>query len=191
MIWVLDDFLPDRVCVGLRKFALYPPSKYQNIYTDYKSLNFDITRKDVSKFSMLNVVDNYVLPKLDRWGKLLYNRSWCFVYDNQSSGVPAHADPSYLNVNVWITPDNCINDPDKNGLKIYHKQPDDNVSWADYNSNRAFIDSQIKDSEYTVIPHKYNRAVVFYGKMYHETTGVDMKPGHNNKRVNYTFLFNK
>lgn len=191
MIWILDDFLPDEVCKSLRQFALYPPSSYQNIYKDYKSLNFDIQRTDVSPYSLYDIVHQHVFPKLAQWGEIRYNRSWCFVYDNESFGVPAHADPSYLNVNVWITPDECVNDTQKNGLKIYHTMPDDDVSWSDYNSNRDYINNQIKDSEFTIIPHKYNRAVVFYGKLFHETMGVDMKPGHDNKRVNYTFLFNK
>ena len=187
-ILVIDNFFPEKICEDLRKFALFPPKQHHDLYGEYKAMNFDIYPPE---FSLKKLVDECVLPKLNFLENITYDRSWCFVYDNKSNGVPAHADPSFVNLNVWLTPNESVNDFKKNGLKLYHKIVDDNVSYHDYNSKSSkFTKEQIKNSQFTIVPYKYNRAVLFLGKMFHETMGVDMKDGHNNRRVSYTFLFN-
>ena len=50
-------------------------------------------------------------------------------------------------------------------------------------------DQFLKDASYDTIPYKYNRAIIFEGRTFHSTDNVHMKPGDNNKRVNYTFLY--
>lgn len=71
---------------------------------------------------------------------------------------------------------------------MIRKAPDD-MPYEKYNNDYQFIVDYLKDSKYTIVPYKYNRAVVFSGKTFHATNKVHMKPGHNNKRINYTFLF--
>ena len=186
-ILVIDNFFPEKICEELRKFALFPPKEYHDFYGEYKAMNFD---RNIEEYSLKNIVDECVLPKLDFLENLTYDRSWFFVYDNKSNGVPAHADPSFVNLNVWITPNESVNNFEKNGLKIYHKIVGDDISWYDYNGNSNFIKEQIKNSSYTLVPYRYNRAVLFLGKLFHETMGVDMKDGYDNCRISYTFLFN-
>ena len=185
---VVDNFLPEEKCEYLRNFALNPPGNYHDHYKGYKAINFD---NGNNEYSIKNLVYADIMPKLDFLEKIVYDRSWFFVYDNESSGVPAHADPSFINLNLWVTSNDCINDYTKNGLKIYHKIVGDKVSWEDYNKNQNFIQEQIKNCESTIIPYNYNRAVIFLGKLFHRTMGVSMKSGYNNRRISYTFLFNK
>ena len=118
-----------------------------------------------------------------------YYRAWTFVYDNVALGVFPHADPSFININVWVTPDECVYDHNKNGLKIYKKKAPKEWTWAEYNRDSNLINGYLKDSKYDRVLYKYNRAVIFRGNTFHSTDSVHMKPGHENKRVNYTFLY--
>lgn len=186
-IVVIDNFLSNNTCNLLRKFALYPPFGYQDFYPEYKAVNFDPLSDGIDQ---IKVVDEFK-SKIKFLGDIQYTRSWCFCYDNKSRGVGPHADPSYININIWVTPNHCINDSKKNGLKIYHKLRDENVPHSLYNGNIAYISKQINDQKFTIVPYKYRRATIFLGSMYHQTMGVDMKDGHDNKRVSYTYLFNK
>lgn len=186
-ILVIDNFLPEDICKNLRDYAMNPPEGYDDIYQNYYGIDFD--RFHTSK--SLKNISSIIEKKISFLGELKYSRSWCFCYDNKSRGVPAHADPSYLNVNIWVTPDECVNDFNKNGLKIYHKKRGNEVEHKIYNSNDSYILNQIKGSKFTVVPYKYRRSVIFLGSMFHETTGVDMKIGKNNRRVSYTFLYDK
>ena len=186
-IVVIDNFLSDQTCNILRNFALNPVNGYQDIYPDYKAINFDRFSSDLSQIQIVNQFKN----KIKFLGEIEYARSWCFCYDNKSRGVLPHADPSYVNINVWVTPNQSINNFNKNGLKIYHTIRDKNVPHSLYNSNQDYIKSQVHNSKFTVVPYKYKRAIIFLGSLYHETMGVDMKEGENNKRVSYTYLFDK
>ena len=181
---IIDDFFPDDVCTYLREKSLNA-EKYNDKYWDYKSIDFD--HADYITESLKDISDKYVVPKISLAEK--YFRSWSFVYDNVARGVQPHADPSFINVNIWVTPDECVQDHNKNGLKIYKKKSPKEWTWEQYNYNHALIDDFLKDSEYDIIPYKCNRATIFRGNTFHTTDNVHMKPGHENKRVNYTFLY--
>ena len=181
---IIDDFFPDDVCTYLREKSLNT-EKYNDRYWDYKSIDFD--HADYITESLKDISDKYVVPKISLAEK--YYRSWSFVYDNVARGVQPHADPSFINVNIWVTPDECVQDHNKNGLKIYKKKSPKEWTWKQYNNNHALIDDFLKDSEYDIIPYKCNRATIFRGNTFHTTDNVHMKPGHENKRVNYTFLY--
>ena len=113
-----------------------------------------------------------------------------FLYNNVARGVMAHADPSYINVNIWVTPDECVADHNKNGLKLFNKKAPKEWTHSEYNSETSKIETYLKGSKYDKIPYRYNRAVIFRGNTFHETDHVHMKEGDENKRVNYTFLYN-
>ena len=187
-IVVVDNFLPEKYCNILRQYSINPPNGYDYKYSNgYNSLDFYNIVGNIP----IQVLVKSFSEKINFLGNLKYSRSWSFCYDNKCVGTPPHADPSYININLWLTPDKCVNDFSKNGLKIYHKKRDNNASHKDYNGNNEYINKEIKGSGYTIIPYKYNRATIFLGSMYHKTMGVDMKDGDDNKRVNYTFLFDK
>ena len=182
---IIDDFFPDEICKELREKSLNS-KKYNNKYWDYKSLDFDNATGDES---LKYISDKYVVPKISL--SKTYLRSWSFVYDNVARGAIAHADPSFINVNIWVTPDECVEDHNKNGLRIYKKHIPKGTPWELYNhwDGNIWRDHFLKDASYGTIPYKYNRAIIFEGRTFHSTDDVHMKPGDNNKRVNYTFLY--
>ena len=100
-----------------------------------------------------------------------------------------HADPSFINVNIWVTPDECVYDHAKNGLVIYKKKAPKEWTHFQYNADVNRIRTYLKESKYDRIPYKYNRAIIFKGNTFHSTDSVYMKPGDENRRVNYTFLY--
>lgn len=187
-ILVIDNFFNQKYCSVLREFALNPNGGYNYQYPEYSSVDFFQNIAGIDSDILLNSVKN----KIKFLGEeIKYQRSWCFCYKNKSNGVPAHADPSFINVNVWLTPNESVNDFSKNGLKIYYKKRKEEDDHDLYNKSRSYVENEIKNCKYVVIPYNYNRAVVFYGSMYHETYGVDMKEGTTNRRISYTFLFDK
>ena len=86
----------------------------------------------------INEID---LLKGTRW-----TGGWIFVYNNKCDGITPHADPAAMNVNVWITPDHCVADPDKNGLTIYNKKAPEDWSYEEYNKQVPKIRDYLKDA---------------------------------------------
>ena len=182
---IIDNFFPDKICTELREKSLNA-KEYTKKYWDYKALDFDNGDSE----SLQDISNKYVVPKIPLAEK--YLRSWSFVYDNVARGVGVHADPSFINVNIWITPDECVEDFNKNGLRIYRKPSP--ITWdklpQDYDGHHSSeIKSYLKHSKYDRIPYKYNRAIIFKGNTFHSTDNVHMKHGEENRRVNYTFLY--
>ena len=180
---IIDDFFPDEICTELREKTLNS-KKYNDKYWDYKSLDFD---NDDETESLTHISDKYVVPKISLAEK--YYRSWSFVYNNVARGVFPHADPSFINVNIWVTPDECVQDHNKNGLRIYRRKAPKEWTHIQYNGSDGLITNYLKGSKYDRVPYRYNRAVIFRGNTFHSTDNVYMKPGDSNKRVNYTFLY--
>ena len=181
---IIDNFFPDEICKELREKTLNS-KKYNKEYWDYKALDFD--NASVESKSLKDISDKYVVPKISLAEK--YLRSWSFVYENVSRGVRPHADPSFINVNIWVTPDECVYDHAKNGLVIYKKKAPKEWNHYQYNADLNLIETYLKNSKYDRIPYKYNRAIIFKGNTFHSTDSVHMKPGDENRRVNYTFLY--
>ena len=183
---IIDDFFPDEICKELREYMLNT-SVFKEEYWDYKSIDFD---NDPSDDSLKDISEKYVVPKISLIKQSQYRRGWSFLYNNVARGVMAHADPSYINVNIWVTPDECVADHNKNGLKIFNKKAPKEWTHSQYNRDQNLIGPFLKGSKYDKIPYRYNRAVIFRGNTFHETDHVHMKEGDENKRVNYTFLYN-
>ena len=180
---IIDNFFPDDICTELREKSLNA-KEYNDKYLDYQSLDFD----DIpTNPSLKYISDKYIIPKVSLAKN--YFKAWTFVYDNVALGVLPHADRSFININVWLTPDECVYDHNKNGLKIYKKKAPKEWTWAEYNRDSNLINRYLKESKYDRISYKYNRAIIFRGNTFHATDKVHMKPGHENKRVNYTFLY--
>jgi len=117
---------------------------------------------------------------------LKYTRAWSFLYDSNCDGVGIHADPAGYNVNVWVTPDECVLDTNKNGLLIWLIKPPKGMPWEEYNYNPPGV---TEGHQPIKIPYKFNRAVIFDSKYFHKTDSVSMKEGLENRRINFTFLY--
>lgn len=181
---VVDNFFPKDVSSYLRSLAL-SEKDVNDFYPDgYKAADYYENSKN-----MPPRIINLVKQKVSILKNKKYQRSWSFLYNNICRGVNIHADPSTYNVNVWVTPNNCVENKNKNGLVLFKRMATPSMTWDQYNGDGDFINEYLKGSKCVRIPYKFNRAVIFPGKMFHTTDSVHMKPGHFNKRINYTFLF--
>jgi hypothetical protein len=80
-------------------------TKFKDIYDEYKANNYDLKDMITAKIvSELNIYDFF---------KNKFERAWSFIYNNEAKGVPPHSDPSSVNINVWVTPDESIKDHKK------------------------------------------------------------------------------
>ncbi len=184
---IIDDFLFKNVTNELHHLAI----NHQQIddqYNDYHSINFDNKK---FPFEILPDVINAIHVAFPMLHPLEFDRGWAFVCDNEGSGVTPHADPASINVNLWVTKNESVDDPTKNGLIIYDKQRPEDWSYDQYNSDVNGIKNYLKETNAKprLIPYQYNRIILFDSRYFHKTNGVSMKKGKENRRVNYTFMF--
>jgi hypothetical protein len=125
-----------------------------------------------------------------------FDRAWAFIYNNESGGVPVHADPAAINLNFWVTPDSSMNlKPGFNGLDIWKIYPPADWDYGRYNSqspiSRKRVDAFLNENAPSLvsIEYKFNRVVVFDSMFFHQSNPVSSKPGYENRRINYTLLY--
>jgi hypothetical protein len=174
---IIDNFLKDNISEHLRNYMLQNED-FNKTYLDYKAADIRNIPQLTEELSKISILKNKE-----------FLRSWAFIYDNNARGVMPHADPASINVNIWVTPNECILDKKKNGLVIWADEPPSDWSWVDYNQNHQKIENFLKDKKPVEIKYRYNRAIFFKSKYFHSTDYVSTKLGHENKRINYTFLF--
>ena len=182
-----DDFLFEDVVSELHKLAINH-EQVDDQYSDYHSINFT---NEKFPFEILPDVINAIHVTFPMLHPLEFDRGWAFVCDSQGDGVTPHADPSVINVNLWVTSNESVDDPTKNGLIIYDKKRPDDWSYDQYNSDADGITKYLKESsaKKRLIPYNHNRIIIFDSRYFHKTNGVSMKEGKENRRVNYTFMF--
>ena len=184
---VIDDFLYTDVINELHQLAINH-TQVDDQYEDYYSINFD---RENFPFPILPDVINAIHGAFSPLHSLEFDRGWAFVCDNKGVGVTPHSDPAVINVNLWVTPNKCIDDPNSNGLIIYDKKRPEDWTYDQYNSDVDGISEYLKESGANprLISYNYNRIILFDSKYFHKTNGVSMLSGHSNRRVNYTFMF--
>lgn len=166
---VIDNFLKEEYCQRLRNFGL-SLNAYDESYAGYGAVNFS---KDglTMWFPLLTNISEETKQIFNCLNELEYTRGWVFVHDNkQNDTVRRHIDPkAKITINVWCTPDECIeeNSDQYNGLLI-HVSKDKSIH----------------------VPYRYNRAMIFYSDIEHESQLSRFKDGADNRKVNYTFLYN-
>ncbi len=187
---VVDNFLTPEFAFRLRKFMLFTNLR-QDIYCDYAAINYRPEPGSVWLPILSNLVKE-CKEKLNFLNGLSFERAWSFIYTNNSNGVNLHADPASVNINFWVTPDECFNFfNEHNGLDVWPvTRPDDWVH-EDYNGNSKKAEAYL--SQFNVTPYKinykFNRAVIFDSSFFHKTQPVSCKPGYENRRINYTLLY--
>lgn len=183
--YTVDNLFLPEVIDELRDYAL-SANDPDDIYEDYYSLNFSPERL---RLPLLHAIITGLETRFPFLGQ--FDRGWAFVYDNNANGVTPHADPACYNVNLWVTPDSSVEDPEKNGLILYDIKPPPTWTWREYNTDVKLIRKYLEytNSEKTIIPYACNRLLIFNSKYFHETNKVSMKHGSGNRRVNYTFMF--
>ena len=183
-ITVVDNIFKDYV-LNILRLRMQLADKFDHYYKEYKSISYgyeDSLTNDLAK----EISKKFKLDK--------FKTGWSFIYDNNSKGVDFHADPSNTNVNVWVTPNESIEDNSKNGLLICDVKPPKKWTREQYNGNlNNCVDKFLKKQNYNMykIEYRYNRAIFFNGALFHKTDDVRTKDGIYNKRVSYTMLFGK
>ena len=183
-IVVIDNFFTNMFLSILKIRVLY--SKYfDDNYEEYAATNYVIPQDYITDTIIKEFRHKLsVLPK--------FQRAWSFVYNNESTGVGMHADPSQFNVNVWVSSDESVKNKTCNGLFIYKILPPSDWTRKEWNESavaQKYIDSH--HLEPIKIDYKSNRAIIFNGTYFHKTNNVSMKEGIHNRRVSYTMLFGK
>ena len=182
-IFLVDNLLNEHV-IGYLRLRMEFTNIFDDYYKDYQATNYlpgkdfvtDTLEKEMStKFKLNN-----------------FQRAWSFIYNNFSNGVQFHADPSNINVNIWLTPEESIEDYSKNGLLICNKKPPKNWSREQWNGNKdGCIDKFLQEEKAEIIRinYRYNRGIFFDGALFHKTDSVKTKNEIFNRRVSYTMLF--
>jgi len=182
-ITIIDDFFTDEMLSILKIRMLYAKHVDDN-YGTYQSINYEGDQDYITHLIANDLKEKVpLLPKL--------RRAWSFVYNNESTGVGLHADPSKLNVNIWVSSDESVKDKSLNGLSIYKITPPPGWGRKVWNRNSEKIKKYLKSNniEPIHVDYKSNRAVIFNGAHFHESDNVSMKEGTENRRVSYTMLF--
>ena len=183
---VRDNFLPLDMITEMRNFAIYEPTITASFSDGYVAKDYD--RGEDPLFTATRLAE-FIKKRSSILRYLKYSRAWSFVYDDHCSGVGPHADHSKIQVNLWVTPNKCMDSKDKNGLLLYKREVPKGWTWEQYNGNQQLIQHYLRHSKFVRIPYKFNRAVIFPGKTFHATDDVSTIPGLKNSRVNYTFLY--
>lgn len=121
-------------------------------------------------------------------------KTWAFKYQHKDKGTPLHSDQATFNANIWLMPNESLNDVNKSGMTIYNMTPPSLLKSDDYNKDngrtlRALVKE--KEPEKLVVKYKCNRLVFFKSNLIHETDSVDFGSCFEDHRVNLTFLFRK
>lgn len=188
---VIDDFLQPEYTLRLRDFMLFF-SKKEDYYKDYAAVNFYRNTKDRVWFPLLSDIVDEARKKMYCLRSLSFQRAWAFIYDTMSNGVDIHADDAAINLNFWVTPDESIEHAEhKNGLDIWKIYPPKDWDYQSYNRNARTSALYIAEQggEKVSIPYKFNRMIMFDSMYFHKTQPVRSKPGYENRRINYTFLY--
>jgi hypothetical protein len=185
-IFYVDNFLTEETAFILRERMLNK-TRFDEYYFDYQSISYYDGKDKIT-----NKLANEISKKIKTLDK--FERAWSFIYDNQALGVNFHADPSSININIWVSKNESVQSFEENGLEIINAKPPSDWTRDQWNGNKdnCIIDF-LKNHPHKIkkIKYKYNRAIFFDGAYFHKTDNVNMKPGLKNRRVSYTMLFGK
>jgi hypothetical protein len=190
-IVIVDNFLDKEVAFRLRHFLLSTNLR-QFFQHDYASIDY-YRRPNEVWFNLLSNIVDELKENLDILSNKEFIRAWSFIFKNTSEGVKTHADPAAININLWVTPDECLKlDSGVNGLDVFKVEKP--VDWVhkQYNASTELCERfvQINNAEKISIDYKFNRAVIFNSAFFHCSQPVRAQDGYENRRINYTFLYN-
>ena len=188
-IVIIDDFLCEVSLVNVQRYCL-ESTVWFDTKNDSGYLGAYMHDGFIPSFTLA------IQPALrEKWEKLFLGKVlkqlWAFKYVSEGEGTRFHADDASINVNLWITPDNCCFDPENSGLTLFPINIPENIAFSYYNNDKNRLNDLIKgrEREKLIIPYKCNRAVIFKSRFIHKTSGCKFIPGYENRRINITLLF--
>lgn len=188
---VIDDFLTPQALEGLHRFAMQA-----TVWTGirYAFGRFGAFFQDGFNCPLLLQVAEELQAALPRVITPRYplRQIWGFKNaDDLPADVNLHADFAAVNVNFWLTPDDCNLSPDTGGMKVY--DVDAPLAWDfhTYNGRTDIIKAFLRENQAkaTYIPYRRNRCVLFNSDLFHGTHEVHFKPGFEHHRINVTMLY--
>lgn len=184
---VIDNFLHPDVCQQLHQELLnhlgwsYQGHAEQPVLSNMKpDIETILTIAESLKFHCPYLFSDYELVEY-----------WALMYPKNGSGK-IHSDIGALTVNVWLTPEQYNLDSSGGGLVFFDvKRPSANSS----NESLPYLWSEqyLKDftkGEKVSISYKYNRALIFDAKTFHQTDNfsfANIKP--ESHRLNLSLAF--
>lgn len=126
-------------------------------------------------------------------GKHHLNYWWSFVCQHQRPGTDIHADQSDISLNFWITPDSANLQPGSGGLDVWDVAAPADWTFDDYNRGASDIHAFLRQegARQTSIAYAENRALLFRGSIFHQTSAIRFAEGFENRRRNVTMLFRR
>lgn len=188
---VIDDFLTSPALEGLHRFAMQA-----TVWTGirYAFGRFGAFFQDGFNCPLLLQVAEELQATLPRVITPRYplRQIWGFKNaEDLPADVNLHADFAAVNVNFWLTPDDCNLSPDTGGMKVY--DVDAPLAWDfhTYNGRTDIIKAFLRENRAraTYIPYRRNRCVLFNSDLFHGTHEVHFKPGFEHHCINVTMLY--
>lgn len=188
---VIDDFLTPEALAGIRRFAMqatvwsgirYAYGRFGAFFNDGFNCELLLQVAEELQQALPQVItDRYPLRQI--WG---FKNSTDLPPD-----VNLHADFAAVNVNFWITPDDCNLDPSTGGMMVYDVDAPRAWDFHTYNGRTDIIKAFLRENRAreTYVPYRQNRCVIFNSDLFHGTHEVHFKPGFENHRVNVTMLY--
>lgn len=188
---VVDDFLTDEALHSLRAFCLESTVWSGNRYAHGRLGAF--FRDGFNCPLLLQIAEQLrtVFPRVigDRYP---LRQLWGF---KNGQTLPAdsttHADFAAINVNFWITPDSANLDPASGGMVVYGVDAPAHWDFQTYNNRPDIIKPYLQQQQAraVTIPYRQNRAIIFNSDLFHATSGLQFRPGYENRRINVTMLY--
>ncbi len=190
-VLIIDNFLSERALASIRNYCLestvWFDSKNDSAYLGaYMHDGFipSIT---------LGIGDELSKKWPQFFSDLTLTQLWAFKYDQEGHGTGLHADDASININLWITPDECCLDPENSGLTLYPVSIPEDAEFSEYNNDQNGLRELVSKEEENrlKIPYRCNRALIFRSRIIHQTSPYRFRAGYQNRRVNITLLFEK
>ena len=181
-IKVVDNFFT-KECLEILKIRVLYSKYFDQKYSSYLAIDYFPTQDYLTDLIASEINNKFDVPE--------FQRACSFLYTKNKSGVGLHCDPSVINLNIWVSSNESVLNPEKNGLHIYKVIPPKKWTREDWNNNseKSLEYVRSKNVEPVKINYKSNRAIFFNGAYFHKTNEVSMKKGFENRRISYTLLF--
>eukprot|EP00935_MAST-01C_sp_MAST-1C-sp1_P000289 g289.t1 len=204
-VTVIDSLLTDEALETLYNLCLETPMWHEVKPWGYLGAYMDTGLADPALFQLAHELRER-FPGIFRESHL--RRMWAYKYSQGTKGIDIHGDDAEVNVNLWLTPTDAMEDSGTDGEQtaaeestggglVVFKQPAP-LEWSfdDFNEKEKLepggaIDTLLKSTDFAnvTVPYKQNRVVLFSSHLFHKTDAFRFKKGYKNRRINLTFLF--
>jgi hypothetical protein len=188
---IIDDFLTPEALEGVRRFAMestvwsgvrYAYGRLGAFFNDGFNCPLLLQIAEELKAALPRVIiPDYPLRQV--WG---FKNSTDLPPDSN-----LHADFAAVNVNFWLTPEECNLDAASGGMMVY--DVDAPLAWDfhTYNGRTDLMKAFLRENraQQTYVPYRQNRCVIFNSDLFHGTHEVRFRPGFENHRINVTMLY--